>query len=55
MKIKTILTKIIKTESIYKSYLNAKQTAWVQRPSGLIKLGEEARALLKERSVKSVK
>ncbi len=40
-----LFTKIIKTESIYKSYQNAKQKAWVQRPRGLIKMGEEARAL----------
>ncbi len=40
-----LVTKIIITESIYKSYLNNKQKAWVQRPSGLIKMGEEARML----------
>jgi hypothetical protein len=39
-------TKRIKTESIYKCYKNAEQRALVQRPSGLIKTGEEVRALL---------
>ncbi len=36
-----LYTKIIKTENIYKSYQKYKQKAWVWRPSGLIKMGEE--------------
>ncbi len=40
-----LFKKIIQTESIYKSYWNVNQKSWVQRPSGLIKKGEEARAL----------
>jgi hypothetical protein len=35
-----LFTNIIKTESIYKSYQNAKQKAWIQRLNGLIKKGE---------------
>ncbi len=37
---------MIKTESIYKNYWNAKPKAWFQRPSGQIKIDEEAQALL---------
>jgi hypothetical protein len=41
-------TKIIKIESVYvftKVIKNAKQKAWVQSPSSLIKMGEEAQVL----------
>ncbi len=37
-----LFTKIIKTESIYKSCSNVKLKAWDQRPSGLIQMAEEA-------------
>ncbi len=40
-----LLTKIIKAESVYKSYTNAKHQAWVQRPVDLINMGEEVRVL----------
>ncbi len=40
-----LFARIIKTESIYKNYLNAKQKAWVQRPAGLLKMDEKAQAL----------
>ncbi len=40
-----LFTNIIKTESIYISFKNAQKEAWVQRPSGLIKMSKEVRVL----------
>jgi hypothetical protein len=39
-----LFTKIIKIQSIYRSYWNAKQMAWILRPSGLIKMAKEVQA-----------
>ncbi len=40
-----LFTRLIKQKVYTKVIKNAKQKAWVQRPSGLIKMGEEAQAL----------
>ncbi len=47
MKTLKLFTVIIKTEGITKVIENAKQKAWIQKLCGLIKMGEEARALLR--------
>ncbi len=44
-----LFIKINKTESIFKSCLKMlSQKAWIERPSGLIKIRDEARALFAE-------
>ncbi len=40
-----LFTRLIKKKVYTKVIKNVKQKAWVQRPSGLIKTGEEAQAL----------